>query len=144
MSWSTFRHRFNNVNIYRLKHDKNQFDYIFRNYLKLMEVMADAYNSEVCLTNEDTMHFRALAAPNQKLKDFPQTGSCLHGEPDLERLMKRNDLNPDQLRWIWCLWHDFVGPQIKNVYSSLVKVENLAANNNGKKKKHYKTFVIII
>lgn len=106
--------------------------------------MADAYNSEVCLTKEDSVHFSSLATSNQNSENIPELDTCLHGEPDLERLMKRSDLNPDQLQWIWFLWHDFVGPQIKKVYPSLVTTENLAANKNGKKYINPKTSLSFI
>lgn len=57
---------------------------------------------------------------------------CLHGEPDLERIMKRTDLSPSQLEFIWTSWHDVVGSRIRNLYPDLVDIQNAGARNNGK------------
>jgi hypothetical protein len=86
--------------------------------------LAQEYNSETCLVGNP-------ARINRSAPNFPKSGDCLYGEPDLERLMKRTDLAPEQLSWIWLNWHDSVGPRIKDVFSVAVEYQNDAAKNNG-------------
>lgn len=90
--------------------------------------MSRAYNSKVCLTDEEILYL-------QEIENSNETEPCIHGEPDLERLMKRTDLTAGQLRWVWTKWHDFVGPRIKELYRSSVFYQNLAAQSNGKQQK---------
>jgi hypothetical protein len=93
-------------------------------YLEVLGKLAQEYNSETCLVGNP-------ARINRSAPNFPKSGDCLYGEPDLERLMKRTDLAPEQLSWIWLNWHDSVGPRIKDVFSVAVEYQNDAAKNNG-------------
>ncbi|RZB40799.1 angiotensin-converting enzyme-like, partial [Asbolus verrucosus] len=93
-------------------------------YLEVLGKLAQEYNSEVCLIGAPTCINRT--APN-----FPKTGDCLYGEPDLERIMKRTDLAPDQLKWIWLNWHNAVGPKLKDLFRLAIDYQNEAAKNNG-------------
>lgn len=102
--------------------------------MKVMGELTRAYNSEICFSQSDANEFYALGDEYQILnQSIIYQDHCVYGEPDLERLMKRKDLNPSQLKWVWLTWHNFVGPRIKTYYPSLVDIENTAANNNGKK-----------
>nr|XP_022902835.1 angiotensin-converting enzyme-like protein Ace3 [Onthophagus taurus] len=100
-------------------------------FLELMSNLSRIYNSAVCLPTDQPGSLQSLAYPYQNISDYPTPGQCLRGEPDLERLIKRTDLNPDQLKWIWRSWHDFVGPSMKNEFSDFNRLENLAAKMNG-------------
>lgn len=93
--------------------------------------MSQIYNSEICLPNTSPGPLQSLSDSEQNFTSYPSPGDCLRGEPDLERLMKRSDLNVDQLKWIWRTWHNFVGPPIKPQFLKLVQIENIAARNNG-------------
>lgn len=94
-----------------------------------MGQLAQEYNAEVCLTESPWL------VNNKTALDFPKPGECLYGEPDMERLMKRNDLAADQLKWIWLNWHNSVGPRLKENYQISIRYQNKAANNNGKRAK---------
>lgn len=95
--------------------------------------MAQTYNSEICLPDTDPGPLQSLSYFDQNTTTYPSPGECLRGEPDLERLMKRSDLNVDQLKWTWKSWHNFVGPPMKEQFLNLVEVENNVARNNGKR-----------
>lgn len=87
--------------------------------------LAQEFNDEVCLTGFPK-------GINKKTSDFPKSGDCLYGEPQLERIMKRTDLEPEQLKWIWMNWHNSVGPRLKKLFHLAVDYQNDAAKNNGK------------
>lgn len=94
-----------------------------------MDAMSAAYGTaEVCVPYDSWP---------AKLLNLSQKSTnkkvCLKGEPDLESLMAKKDLNPDQLLWIWKSWHDTVGPEVKKYYPRMVELLNEAANNNGNK-----------
>lgn len=89
--------------------------------------MGRDYNEPICLSANDLLYFQEMQSENSSLL----TKNCQHGEPDLERMMKRSDLTADQLKWIWKLWHDFMGPKIKNTFHLSVFYQNLAAQSNG-------------
>lgn len=97
-------------------------------YLTVIGKMARDYNEPVCLSQNELLYIQEM----QSNTSTAQMKSCLHGEPDLERLMKRTDLSPDQLKWIWKLWHNFMGPTIKDTFRSSVFYQNIAAQSNGK------------
>ncbi|KAK5648668.1 hypothetical protein RI129_003560 [Pyrocoelia pectoralis] len=100
---------------------------ISRSYIDLMGRLAQNYNSEICFNKSESdainehLNMSKLINPER----------CLYGEPDLEWLMKRTDLNSEQLKWIWMTWHNFVGPKIRKLYPIAVKLQNIAAQNNG-------------
>lgn len=96
-----------------------------------MEQMSEAYNSEICLNYTIPAILNLWKTNEQNFSDYQLANTCLHGEPDLERLMKRDDLNANQLKWIWNFWHNFVGPQIKYIYPTFVQLQNEAARSNG-------------
>ena len=96
-----------------------------------MGKLARVYNTKLCFPETKPNPLKLLALPHQNTTDYPRPGQCLHGEPDFERLMKRPDMNVEQLKWIWKTWHDFVGPPIKEEFVKLVEVENSAARENG-------------
>lgn len=56
---------------------------------------------------------------------------CLQGEQDFDKQMRRNDLSPAELHWIWDAWYS-VGIKIKPLYSPLVEVMNRGAKRNCK------------
>lgn len=88
-----------------------------------MEQMSNIYNKELCLyQNNNTTTIKL---------NLNETKVCLRIEPDLERLMKRNDLHPNELKLIWFNWHDYVGPQMKDIYEKFVELQNEAARANG-------------
>lgn len=93
--------------------------------------MSLIYNAEICLPTSEPTPLQSLSYREQNTSTYPIAGDCLRGEPDLERLMKRNDLNVDQLLWVWRSWHNYVGPPMKNHFLTLVQVENAAAQSNG-------------
>lgn len=92
-----------------------------------MDNMSAEYSSaEVCMPDDSW----PIALLNLQQKSIDGK-VCLKGEPDLESLMTRQDLNPEQLLWVWKSWHDTVGPEIFKYYPRLVEVLNEAAINNG-------------
>lgn len=95
----------------------------FSLHLTVMEKMSNAYNSPICLPSDSLLTLEDKENKNSTI--------CVHGEPHLERLMKRRDLNSAQLRWIWITWHNHVGPKIKDLFRTSVFYQNLAAQNNG-------------
>ncbi|XP_044746288.1 angiotensin-converting enzyme-like [Coccinella septempunctata] len=102
-------------------------------YIETMGELAEAYGAEICLpSTENFVDFYSRLFANVSVQlTLPQPGDCLSGEPDLEILMKRQDLNADQLRWIWHLWHNSVGPRVKKPFLEVVDVLNRAARANG-------------
>ncbi|GJQ76087.1 hypothetical protein Trydic_g1839 [Trypoxylus dichotomus] len=103
---------------------------LIQSYLETVGKMAQTYNSEICLPNTYPGPLQSLSYSDQNTSTYPLPGDCLRGEPDLERLMKRPDLNVDQLRWTWKTWHNFVGPPMKKYFLNMVQIENRAARNN--------------
>ncbi|XP_063904994.1 angiotensin-converting enzyme-like [Zophobas morio] len=99
-------------------------DQMVLEYLEVLGKLSEEYNSEVCLEGRPVK-------VNESAPNFPEEGDCLYGEPDLERIMKRNDLDPEQLKWIWLNWHDSVGPRVKVPFRVAVEYQNLAARSNG-------------
>lgn len=99
-----------------------------------MGTMAEVYGREICLPlNEGFLEFYTTLFPNISIQlTLPRPGDCICGEPDLDILMKRQDLNANQLRWIWTLWHNKVGPKVKNPFLKVVDLLNKAARANGK------------
>lgn len=97
-------------------------------YLTVIGKMGRDYNEPICLTTNELFYYQEILNENSTL--FMKR--CLHGEPDLERMMKRSDLTATQLKWIWKLWHDFMGPKIKDSFRSAVFYQNIAAQSNGK------------
>ena len=93
--------------------------------MEVLGKLSEEYNSEVCLEGRPVK-------VNESAPNFPEEGDCLYGEPDLERIMKRNDLDPEQLKWIWLNWHDSVGPRVKVPFRVAVEYQNLAARSNGR------------
>lgn len=89
--------------------------------------MAREYNEAICLSQDEMAYLQEI----RNVSSTTQTKSCLHGEPDLERLMKRTNLSAGQLKWVWKLWHDFMGPRIKEAFRSSVFYQNIAAQSNG-------------
>lgn len=102
----------------------------FRAHMEVMGKLAQIYNSEICFTKNDTDVLHKVSSDNE-LSKIIYPGQCMYGEPDLERLIKRTDLNPDQLEWIWKIWYNFVGPKIKDYYPFAVQVQNIASRKNG-------------
>ncbi|KAK4884900.1 hypothetical protein RN001_001171 [Aquatica leii] len=102
-----------------------------RLHIEIMGKLAQTYNDELCFTNDDTKTLQNINKHDQNILKVIYPGRCLYGEPDLERLMKRNDLTAKQLKWIWTTWHNFVGPKVKELYPLSIKIQNLAARNNG-------------
>lgn len=102
----------------------SHFVYFFRKYLDVLGKLAQEYNSEVCF----------IGAPNVNItsEGVPKAGDCLFGEPDLERLMTRNDLDPEELKWIWTTWHNAIGLRVKKPFEEAVWYQNQAARKNGK------------
>ncbi|XP_045461573.1 angiotensin-converting enzyme-like [Harmonia axyridis] len=102
-------------------------------YVETMGALAESYGSDICLPlTEDFMEFYSMLFPNISMQlTLPKPGDCVSGEPDLETMMKRQDLNPEQLRWIWTLWHDSVGPKVKKPFFRAVDILNEAARANG-------------
>lgn len=106
---------------------------IFRTYLKTIGQLGQVYSSAICLPDSEPGPLQSLSYYDQNITMYPLPGECLSGEPDLERLVKRSDLNVDQLKWAWKTWHNFVGPPMRKPFLSLITLENLAAQLNGKK-----------
>ncbi|EFA06546.2 angiotensin-converting enzyme [Tribolium castaneum] len=125
---STIRHEWltpeQRRKIYLLCRGPNFSDQMALEYLEVLGKMAQEFNDQVCLTGHP-------AKVNRTAPDFPKSGDCLYGEPDLERVMKRTDLDPEQLKWIWTNWHDSVGPRLKDKFRLAVEYQNAAAKNNG-------------
>lgn len=94
--------------------------------------MAEEYNEPICLASNAMLYFQEMMQNLNATATTESMKNCLHGEPDLERIMKRTDLTGDQLKWIWKLWHDFIGPRIKDAFRSSVFYQNIAAQSNGK------------
>lgn len=90
--------------------------------------MAREYNEPICLSENEIFYLQEMLRGNSTT----QMKRCLHGEPDLERIMKKTNLSADQLKWIWKLWHNFMGPKVKDAYRSSVFYQNIAAQSNGK------------
>lgn len=91
--------------------------------------MGREYNEPICLSTSELVYLEEMM--KNKNSTWPMK-NCLHGEPDLERLMKRTDLTADELKWTWKLWHDYMGPRIKEPFRSSVFYQNIAAKSNGK------------
>lgn len=87
--------------------------------------LAQEYNTPIILTEEVPSEFT-----NIPLK----YGDCVYGEPDLERLMKNSTFTAEELKWLWTIWHNSVGPRLKYLFTTVVQYENEAAKNNGKNK----------
>lgn len=96
-----------------------------------MAILQGTYNSEICLNQSDVKQLELLSQPGQNTSWYSKLATCIYGEPDLEWLMKRNDLNPDQKKWVWKTWHNFVGPELKKFYPISISMQNAAARNNG-------------
>ncbi|KAK9884062.1 hypothetical protein WA026_004998 [Henosepilachna vigintioctopunctata] len=45
--------------------------------------------------------------------------------------MRNTNLTPTQLKWIWNIWHDSVGPKVKVPFFKMVDLMNVAARRNG-------------
>lgn len=105
--------------------------FFFRKLSHIAGKLFEAYNKEICFSNSD----RHLLLFDDPVGTQEQEGSdiCLHGEPDLERIMRRTDLSPSQLEFIWTSWHDVAGSRLRNLYPDLVDMQNAGARNNGKK-----------
>ncbi|KAF5290987.1 hypothetical protein FQA39_LY14518 [Lamprigera yunnana] len=102
-----------------------------RLYIDIMGKMAQSYNSEICINSSLVESLHEISEANDDILKSISPGKCLYGEPDLERLMKRNDLNSNQRKWIWTLWHDYMGPKIKEFYPLAIEIQNTAAQNKG-------------
>jgi len=59
-------------------------------------------------------------------------GECLHGEPDLARVME-TERDPEKLLRVWARWRDAAGAGEKGkaLYRDMVGIMNEAATNNG-------------
>ncbi|CAH0552075.1 unnamed protein product [Brassicogethes aeneus] len=99
-------------------------DILFR-YSKLMRTLLEEYQDPVCLPQTSPLK-------NQDMSDdFPKPGQCVNGEPDLEIFMRNTNHSVEELKYIWTLWHNFVGPRIKNDFYMGVMLQNIAAKKNG-------------
>lgn len=101
--------------------------------------MASEYNEPICLSDDEKLYLQGMQNDNSTTSGK----SCVHGEPDLERIMKRTDLSSDQLKWVWKLWHDFMGPRIKDAYRASVFYQNIAAQSNGKLRRKTEQYFIV-
>lgn len=97
-------------------------------YITVMGKMFQQYNSPICLSSEAATHMLQINVQNSSSSSDEY---CIHGEPDLERAMKRTDLSPQQLKLIWTTWHNHSDLKMKDLYRSSVFYQNLAAQNNG-------------
>lgn len=97
----------------------------FSLHLTVMGKMSNAYNLPICLPSD------SLSTLEETTTENKNSTICVHGEPHLERLIKRRDLSSAQLRWIWITWHNHVGPKIKDLFRASVFYQNLAAQSNG-------------
>lgn len=95
-----------------------------------MGKMFQQYNSPICFHSEAVAHMLQISFRNNNDSDASEF--CVHGEPDLERAMKRTDLSPQQLKLVWSTWHNNSDLQMKDLYRTSVFYQNLAAQNNGK------------
>ncbi|XP_017774736.1 PREDICTED: angiotensin-converting enzyme-like [Nicrophorus vespilloides] len=99
--------------------------------MKALNEMRSTYGVEICFPENQPTTMHELSSPTQNISDYPKPGQCLNGEPDLEWLMKRIDLNPDQLKWIWESWHNAVAKDMRAVYPKVVSIQNFVARANG-------------
>lgn len=93
----------------------------------VMGKMFQQYNTPICLSGEAAKYILNLGNISSSKDEY-----CIHGEPDLERAMKRTDLSSEQLKLIWTTWHNHSDLTMKDLYRASVFYQNLAAQSNGK------------
>ncbi|KAL3280443.1 hypothetical protein HHI36_023984 [Cryptolaemus montrouzieri] len=100
-------------------------------YVQTMGELSRIYSEKICLPHITDFEKSYNNIFSGVSTDVPKPGDCVLGEPDLENLMKNRNLNAEQLKFIWRLWHDSIGPKIKTSFLSVVHLQNEAARRNG-------------
>ncbi|KAL0859128.1 hypothetical protein ABMA27_010963 [Loxostege sticticalis] len=72
----------------------------------------------------------AIAAKVAVDTGLEKEGLCLNGEDDFEKMVKVAK-NEEVLRWLWSVWREKVGGNMKRPYRRLVDLENRGAQRSG-------------